>query len=644
MSSKQRDRLRAFASKFMSHSSRSRDHAHPRPQSASQPPSPPFPRTALEPMDEGLEQPRRRSCDDESLREPSPEPTAERRKVDILSGVGNGEDYSKESAMQSLGLLSQKVSDVGLGRLGRRISVSMSLNPRKERKLVRTDKDQKINQLEVTKLNGKSSEPDEDANLFTPVGSRPTSRQPSPGPANNQKGIPKQQKRSTHDVRETAYLRRLLEDTTPSLSNPLALLRMANSNGPHSTSTWAKINSTQGVEDCLKMFTAVEALDGDNMFGCHNVRYFAIERSVVDRSFQCWKIANGQAPIGTTSQSDEESDDSLHTEEQQVQDLQPLSSQALQATQCLSMPNLPPILNDDHDTSILSTSTSSSVLTPADPSSQITPSTLDLNAGQSHSTSITSLSSQARTNGFDSHNNLVGLVLREEDRSTSLSTETSGSRWPPIPIIATISPPSESSKSESSENRLPYGRFPSKLSEPVGSSRDSLRLPEVRFRLGVDNGRDGESSISSEESDRDDTSGVSDGDTSAASAPQSINMRRSRRSSLPRSKQVIYRRALKRYLIARPPPILVIHLKRFQQVSKSPVTLFGNLKKLDDYVPFPEYLDIRPFLAPKKEDYGLGKGELKGKVVEKGRREEDQPCVYMLYSVVVHIGNMVRAT
>jgi Ubiquitin carboxyl-terminal hydrolase len=308
------------------------------------------------------------------------------------------------------------------------------------------------------------------------------------------------------------------------------------------------------------------------------------------------------------------------------------------------MPNLPPTLGDDDHISILSTSAmSSSFSAPADrSSSQRAPSTLDLNAGRSPSTSISSLGSKAHVNGFSSHNNLSGLASQEEGSSTRLFTRESEPREPLIPTIATISPPPESNPSDTSENRMPYGRFPNKLSEAVGSSRGSLRLPEVRFHHRLDNGRDGDSSVSSEESERDDTSGVSDGDTSAASAPQSVNMRRPRRSSLPRSKQVIYRRALKRYLIARPPPLLVIHLKRFQQVSKSPVTLFGNLKKLDDYVPFPEYLDIRPFLAPKKEDYGLGKGELKGKVVEKGRREEDQPCIYRLYSVVVHIGNMVR--
>jgi ubiquitin C-terminal hydrolase len=97
------------------------------------------------------------------------------------------------------------------------------------------------------------------------------------------------------------------------------------------------------------------------------------------------------------------------------------------------------------------------------------------------------------------------------------------------------------------------------------------------------------------------------------------------------------RPAYKRYLIATPPPILVIHLKRFQQLSKSGVMSFssaGGFKKLDDYVQFPEHLDLTPFLAPKKEAYGLGKKSRTGIV-------QEERCKYCLYAVVVHIGNML---
>jgi ubiquitin C-terminal hydrolase len=93
------------------------------------------------------------------------------------------------------------------------------------------------------------------------------------------------------------------------------------------------------------------------------------------------------------------------------------------------------------------------------------------------------------------------------------------------------------------------------------------------------------------------------------------------------------RPAFKRYLIATPPPVLVIHLKRFQQLSKAPLMSFSSgFKKLEDFVAFPECLDIGPFIAPRKEDFGLRKG---------GSLKRAGPCMYRLYAVVVHIGNML---
>jgi ubiquitin C-terminal hydrolase len=97
------------------------------------------------------------------------------------------------------------------------------------------------------------------------------------------------------------------------------------------------------------------------------------------------------------------------------------------------------------------------------------------------------------------------------------------------------------------------------------------------------------------------------------------------------------RAAYKRYLIGTPPPVLVIHLKRFQHISRTYMMSFSHgLKKLDDYVTFPEYLDLTPFLAPKKEDFGLGRG-----LSIRHRAKEKERCMYRLYAVVVHIGNMV---
>jgi len=108
-------------------------------------------------------------------------------------------------------------------------------------------------------------------------------------------------------------------------------------------------------------------------------------------------------------------------------------------------------------------------------------------------------------------------------------------------------------------------------------------------------------------------------------------------TGIPLSKQVIMRAAYKRYLIATPPPILVVHLKRFQQMSKVPIISFSSsFKKLEDYVSFPEYLDLAPYLAPRREHYEDTKS---GHV--RGRTKGPERCMYRLYAVVVHIGNMV---
>ena len=68
-----------------------------------------------------------------------------------------------------------------------------------------------------------------------------------------------------------------------------------------------------------------------------------------------------------------------------------------------------------------------------------------------------------------------------------------------------------------------------------------------------------------------------------------------------------------------------------------------GFKKLDEFVAFPEYLDVTPFLAPKREDFGLDKKQKGKKSKEKNAngKVKEEKCMYRLYAVVVHIGNMV---
>ena len=49
-------------------------------------------------------------------------------------------------------------------------------------------------------------------------------------------------------------------------------------------------------------------------------------------------------------------------------------------------------------------------------------------------------------------------------------------------------------------------------------------------------------------------------------------------------------------------------------------------------------------MAPKKEDFGLGREGRKDKGKKKsGEGKKDEKCMYRLYAVVVHIGNMVSS-
>ncbi|KAK4058334.1 hypothetical protein OIO90_000491 [Microbotryomycetes sp. JL221] len=117
----------------------------------------------------------------------------------------------------------------------------------------------------------------------------------------------------------------------------------------------------------------------------------------------------------------------------------------------------------------------------------------------------------------------------------------------------------------------------------------------------------------------------------------------------PPKARYILRKAHKRYLISAPdlPPVLVIHLKRFQQTNKS--SLFGapftSLKKRDDDLTFPQELDLAPFLAPTdKPPRQATPGQMQEYVAPPSPLVEEYSvgtARYSLYAVVVHFGTLV---
>ncbi|KAG8590921.1 hypothetical protein GDO81_006971 [Engystomops pustulosus] len=82
-------------------------------------------------------------------------------------------------------------------------------------------------------------------------------------------------------------------------------------------------------------------------------------------------------------------------------------------------------------------------------------------------------------------------------------------------------------------------------------------------------------------------------------------------------KKFVYTNAKKQMLVSLPPPILTLHLKRFQQNGFS-------LQKLNKHIKFPEVMDLAPFCTVKCKNI----------------REGDSRLLYSLYGVIEHSGTM----
>ena len=450
---------------------------------------------------------------------------------------------------------------------------------------------------------------------------------------------------------QAAYLRRLLADVHAPNGNPLAVLQHAIAGSTHHgvhvspsipaamQAAWTKMGHLPGIEECLRMFTAVEVLDGENMVGCH----------------RCWKIANGLYKPPRSHVADEQGEDNAANDEEEEEE----SDEKLEDNQVTADTGSPPLSGS---TETLSSSDGRYITAHITPISASVPqSTVSLSEQQSDANSVFSAPSTVGlpmasdpalgAPGSDKGNGMVKLV------SATLPKTYGGF---PIPSISTTGPESPVQTAESS-----ILVDPSSKAAGASLSDDSLLAPRRGQRTKgqeVEYDANGEASDDSYESDSDisvNTSVYSDASSIASPTASPSSSRRASSEDLrkpvarsaegpiaspvtkvARSKQVIMRRMYKRYLVAVPPPILVVHLKRFQQTSKTyAVSFTGGVKKLDEFVAFPEYLDLIPFLAPRREDFT---NHSSGKAHAKESSKESHTCMYRLYAVVVHIGNMVR--
>ncbi|KAL7983554.1 hypothetical protein Chor_000430 [Crotalus horridus] len=83
------------------------------------------------------------------------------------------------------------------------------------------------------------------------------------------------------------------------------------------------------------------------------------------------------------------------------------------------------------------------------------------------------------------------------------------------------------------------------------------------------------------------------------------------------AKKYVYTNAKKQMLISHAPPILTLHLKRFQQAGY-------NLQKVNKHITFPEVMDLAPFCSIKCKNV----------------REGTSKVLYSLYGIVEHSGTM----
>ncbi|KAF9788165.1 cysteine proteinase [Thelephora terrestris] len=427
---------------------------------------------------------------------------------------------------------------------------------------------------------------------------------------------------------KSAYLRHILADVTP--ANPFSALLSGVSNvgapAQNGYTLWNKLSQIPSVEESLRMFTSVEMLEGENMVGCRN----------------CWKIANrpeeNQGDSSDTSESDKD-----------VRELSPGSPGSASS----SLSPLPP--------SVARSVTSESVLD----SSQPPPRSISASAiSLVHNHSSLALENKGpSTISLPATVELAGLPPKPpplrldrpipgDDKSPDLSPDVSHPATYAgftIPVISTTGPETPMTSSTTSPTLPPtsiYNLASASLNPPRLLRRRTPRRQPVDSDSSDDSFDDTDASLSDASSPR--SAPVSPFASqeelhknpsidAVLSSPKPIpHSPELEKPKVPRSKQVVMRRFYKRYLIADPPLILVVHLKRFQQTSRIPFMSFSaGFKKLDEYVTFPEYLDITPFLAPNKGDFGLPIRKLRQSNRAKGK------CMYRLYAVVVHIGNIL---
>lgn len=465
---------------------------------------------------------------------------------------------------------------------------------------------------------------------------------------------------------------------------------------------WAKLGHLPSIEECLRLFTSVEVLDDDNMVGCRRCWKIA-NGTYYSRSSKAGKEIKPCAGIDVEdSDSEEDSEESSPQEKKAETRSENAPERSPSASPAIRPVSLPASVRNASSEPVALPEAASEILSPASSTASLsaqsarsTESSI-LNAQGDDGTSLSSVAATVASSllpAYRSKPSAPPAPLNLPDEPGSDAPQANISPHPPvsaygglpIPSISTTAPesPLTSAQTVKARSERPLPDLPQDPPQ-ASSSKDSLRAPRIRFgrskREGKGDESDSDLDSDSEDSDTESNAsssvtgfsdgspmmspyaspvmsqenlssasrsamglGLSLGNESNATSADNSTTRVSEKKKIPRSKQVIMRRAYKRYLIATAPPILIIHLKRFQQVSKHPSfsSFSSGFKKLDDFVSFPEYLDLGPYLAPHKEDFGLGTDGVEQRPELPLRSKGREKCMYRLYAVVVHIGNML---
>ncbi|GAC98953.1 hypothetical protein PHSY_006550 [Pseudozyma hubeiensis SY62] len=343
--------------------------------------------------------------------------------------------------------------------------------------------------------------------------------------------------------------------------------------------------STTGLIASLRQFTSVEVLDGDNSFACKN----------------CWRLANPpdahereqirrrrrRKGVASAEVDDEEGSEPSSSDGE---------SDFERSKDTQDQKKAPSIVGDETLTSrsvgtSMATSASQSTLASSSVDSIMTGSSASQPSLQrSDIPTISMTSADASMDNFEP----------KEQRSRSSSGIDGSVVARDYAGSASTSPASNGTNGQVTHHKR--GSLSSYSSvEAAARNRDRLAPSN-----GYDTGTETDASGFSTGMDESNASTVEGTDTEAEGTEKSeAAEQRSKRSA-----QSLPRRALKRYLIASAPPVLIFHLKRFQATGRGFVSGLAGFKKIDDQVTFPEYLDITPWLAPPREEYDR-RGRLK---------------------------------